>query len=418
MIRRSVVLTATVWAVGVTGFIGATAHQDLTDRPAVQGAECVQDFPTAAAPDPRATVVMCGLDNPRGLTFSQFALYVAEAGRGGLGLTAPEFFQGQVGAIRYYGATGAVSRLLNGIQEQIATGFPSHATVLGRNAIGPNDVAATASTDLPTDVSSPGASPDCVGGCVYVAVGLQQPPSYRTLYPFLADFAKLARITADFQWTFVSDLGDYETQYDPDQVFLSPPELDTNPYALLNEPGRGVLVADAGGNSLLRVSPAGGISTVAVFPPNIYPSAVDDAVPTAVTVGPDGAYYVSELTGFPLVPGAANILRVSQRGDVDSACITGFTQIMDLAFDDTGVLYVLNFAGTVVRISPDRTAASAGAQSRGTCARYGAGERTTVVTGLNQPTSMTVGPDGALYISNRGTFAGTGQVIRIQVGDQ
>ncbi len=169
---------------------------DHQEGQAIQGAVCVQDFPTAAAPDPRATVVMCGLDNPRGLTFSQFALYVAEAGRGGLGLTDPAFFQGQVGAIRYYGPTGAVSRLLNGIQEQIATGFPSHATVLGRNAIGPNDVAAMPSTGLPTDVSSPGASPDCVGGCVYVAVGLQQPPSYRTLYPFLADFAKLARITA------------------------------------------------------------------------------------------------------------------------------------------------------------------------------------------------------------------------------
>ena len=27
---------------------------------------CVQDFPTAVAADPNATVVMCGLDNPRG----------------------------------------------------------------------------------------------------------------------------------------------------------------------------------------------------------------------------------------------------------------------------------------------------------------------------------------------------------------
>ena len=409
----TLVVTVTVSVQGVRAIRG-----DHKEGQALQGAVCVQDFPTAAAPDPRATVVMCGLDNPRGLTFGQFALYVAEAGRGGLGLVNPPSFQGQVGAIRYYGPTGAVSRLLNGIQEQIATGLPSHATVIGRNAIGPNDVAAMPSTDVPTDVNSPGASPDCVGGCVYVAVGLQQPPSYRTLYPFLADFAKLARITGDFHWSFVSDLGDYEAQYDPDQVFNSPPELDTNPYGLLSEPGRSVLVAEAGGNSLLRVAPKGDISTVAVFPPNIYPTSQDDAVPTAVAVGPDGAYYVSELTGFPLVAGAANIVRVSKQGEIDSACVTGFTQIMDLAFDKSGLLYVLNLAGTVVRISPDRTAASAGPQSRGTCARYAAGERTTVVTGLNQPTSVAVGPDGALYISNRGTFPATGQVIRIDLGDQ
>lgn len=38
MIRRLVVLTTSVWSVGVTGFIGATANQDLTDKPAVQDA--------------------------------------------------------------------------------------------------------------------------------------------------------------------------------------------------------------------------------------------------------------------------------------------------------------------------------------------------------------------------------------------
>ena len=38
-----------------------------------------------------------------------------------------------------------------------------------------------------------------------------------------------------------------------------------------------------------------------------------------------------------------------------------------------------------------------------------------VVTGLYFPTAMTVGPDGALYVSNRGFGAapGTGEVLRI-----
>jgi hypothetical protein len=44
-----------------------------------------------------------------------------------------------------------------------------------------------------------------------------------------------------------------------------------------------------------------------------------EAVPTAVAVGPDGAYYVSELTGFPFSKGAARIWRVAP-GCVDALC--------------------------------------------------------------------------------------------------
>ena len=101
---------------------------------------CVQDFPTAAAADPNATVVMCGLDNPRGLAFSEFALFVAEAGRGGLGVTAAPCFTGNAAPMannRCYAPTGAISRLWNGSQERVANGFPSHANLQGRMAIGP-----------------------------------------------------------------------------------------------------------------------------------------------------------------------------------------------------------------------------------------------------------------------------------------
>src|SRR5258707_12064610 len=69
------------------------------------------------------SVVMSGLDNPRGLNFGpQGALYVAEAGRGG-GVGAPSIVQR--GTPFYYGASGAVSRLWKGQQERVATGLPS-----------------------------------------------------------------------------------------------------------------------------------------------------------------------------------------------------------------------------------------------------------------------------------------------------
>jgi len=38
----------------------------------------------------------------------------------------------------------------------------------------------------------------------------------------------------------------------------------------------------------------------------------------------------------------------------------------------------------------------------------------TVVGGLTRPGSVVVGPDGALYVSNRITSVGTGEVLRIE----
>jgi len=66
----------------------------------------------------------------------------------------------------------------------------------------------------------------------------------------------------------------------------------------------------------------------------------------------------------------------------------------------------------VDRVTPDTSV------SGGICAQYQAGARTVVLGGpgqfqLSQPTSIAVGPDGALYCSNRGLSAGSGEVLRI-----
>jgi hypothetical protein len=44
------------------------------------------------------------------------------------------------------------------------------------------------------------------------------------------------------------------------------------------------------------------------------------------------------------------------------------------------------------------------------------GPAETVVSGLTFPTGMTIGPDGAFYVSNHGfgAGAGQGQILRIQ----
>jgi Tol biopolymer transport system component len=456
MSPRFVVLT-------VVTFCGAAALvlPAAGPRPVVASGPLFTTFPCPS--NPASECVMKGLDNPRGLVFfpsdddpenddrddwdlekhgsgggwdhadgrhhddngsaSEAILYVAEAGRGGLDnlATAPSF-PGQAGGTRYYGPTGAISRLWNGVQTRVVSGLPSHANVQGRQAIGPHDIAFLARRRDDHRSQAMAGSPDCDPACAYVAIGLFQPPRFREDYPFLKDFAKLARVAAKYvfsrpsvtaKWDYIADLGKYEADNDPDQDLYPPDKrkLDTNPYSLLAKPGsRAFVVIDASGNSMLRVGANSRISTLAAFAP--HPEDPVDSVPTSVAVGPDGTYYVGELTGFPFPPAAANIYRVGRPGEPPEVCLTRFTTIIDIAFDKRGSLYVLEYSGTLIRVVPDRSVARDRDDNGDMCAQYHAGERTPVLSGLTNPTSVAVGPDEALYISNRGIFPGTGEVIR------
>ena len=94
-------------------------------------------FAAAPAAQLSTSVVMTGLDNPRGLAIGpEGALYVAEAGRGG---TGPCVFLAGVAQLRCYGPSGAISRLWRGEQTRVLTGLPTHASATGE-ANGPNDI--------------------------------------------------------------------------------------------------------------------------------------------------------------------------------------------------------------------------------------------------------------------------------------
>ena len=173
-------------------------------------------------------------------------------------------------------------------------------------------------------------------------------------------------------------------------------------------------MADAGGNDLLHIDPKGEISTLAVFPPRLVtappflglPPGTQvpmQSVPTSVAHGPDGALYVGELTGFPFPLGAARIYRLVS-GEEPQVYAEGFTNIIDLVFEDDGSLLVLEHARNSI-LSPDKT---------GTLIRLKPdGSRTTLAsTGLIRPTAVVVGFD-ALYISNCGDCAGGRKVLRM-----
>lgn len=316
------------------------------------------------------SIVMSGLENPRGLAFApDGSLHVVEAGRGG---TTCALHRNQR---MCFGLTGALTRLRDGAQERVAVGFPSYISP-GGEVTGAHDVSFLG-----------------LGGA-YVTVGYGGDPDQRGVFgPHGQLLGTLLHVAASGQWRPVADVAAHERRENP-----AGDRIDANPYGLLAEPGAR-LVCDAGANALIEVGANGDTTTVATFPSR--PSRSTDAVPTAVVKGPDGAYYVSELTGVPFAAGAASVYRVVH-GEPAQIHVAGLKTVIDLEFGLDGSLYVLQYAtgpvffagpGEIVRIAPN-------------------GDRTVVITNLQAPTSLVVGPDGALYVTNRGTSIGAGEVLR------
>ena len=95
-----------------------------------------------------------------------------------------------------------------------------------------------------------------------------------------------------------------------------------------------------------------------------------EPVPTAVTVGPDGALYVSNLTGIPYGEGYAYIDRIADpaattgyNGTIPSGVAqvyaSGFTEINGLAFNNgTGDMYVLEYLNANAIYDPTQDPAS------------------------------------------------------------
>ncbi len=241
-------------------------------------------------------------------------------------------------------------------------------------------------------------------GNLMAIVGLGTNPNVRgAAGPFgalSANLGQLAQVAANGTWTSVVDVAAYEAAENPDGG-----EIDSNPYALARVDD-GYLVADAGANALLHVADNGDITTVAVFPNRMveFPPGSGQmmpmqAVPTSVVVGPDGAYYVGQLTGFPFPVGGANVYRVVE-GQEPEVYAGGFTNVIDVAFDEAGNLYVLEITANGL-LSGDPTGALIRVDE--------AGHKTLLASrGLDFPGGLAIGDDGYLYIT---TWAGQGNAM-------
>lgn len=348
----------------------------------------------AAGAETSWTVVARGLNNPRGISLGyDGALYVAEAGKGG---SAP-CGTGPVGEL-CYGPSGSISRIdfLRGIQERIVTGLPSLAAPNGTSALGPHDVAFASRLNG------------------FFTIGLGGAPSARATYG-APKLGFLLRGAPGRGWKDYSDLAAYEASANPDGGLV-----DSNPYGLLAVGGRQI-VADAGANALVQIDTFGNRSTLAVFPNRMVDAPPFlglppgsqipmQAVPTTVTLGPDGSLYVGQLTGFPFPVGAANVYKVPANGGTPVVYASGLTSIIDIAFGHDGALYVLEIAKNGL------LAAEQGGDFTGAIIRIAAdGTQTEVAsTGLTAPGGLIVGPDGSFFVTNKSVMPDVGEVLRIK----
>ncbi len=170
------------------------------------------------------------------------------------------------------------------------------------------------------------------------------------------------------------------------------------------------------------------------------------AVPAGVAVDPrTGEVLVALFSGtavdandqtIPLVAGDAKVVRVNPETGETVDEVVGLTAVVDIAIDEEGNLIVLemtaNHADPLPRLhdlfDPDAEPVHGGyLRYSGRVTVYPASGRPsyTIATGLDMPTNVTVGPDGALYISTGQGTPGrpipgpdgpttiTGQVIQI-----
>jgi hypothetical protein len=345
---------------------------------------------TGPAPgDPPWVTVASGLDNPRLLSFSDHALYVAEAGRGGSGpcVEGPE-------GLACLGATGAITRISHKGSYRVVTGLPSLAGAGGGGAIGPHDVIV-------------------LGHHRYAAtIGLGNDPAERAKTLGDAGRALGTVVAGNLHGgpaRVVADLAAYEAANDPDGN-----GPDTNPTGMALDHWSAV-VTDSGGNTLLRVRPGGHVEELAVFPntpvpapgPPPQPTVPMQAVPTSVVRGDDGAYYVSQLTGFPFPAGGASIWRVVE-GEAPTVYASGLTNVTDLAWYH-GSLYAVQISSTGLLTVPE------GTPPTGSLVKVTPGAAPTpVAEGLPAPYGVAL-RYGKAFVTTCAVCAGGGSVVAVDL---
>jgi sugar lactone lactonase YvrE len=371
---------------------------------AMAGALAVVLAVPAAAQDESAspgawTTVVEGLDSPRGLTIGpDGTLYVAESGEGGDTCMTTPLGEGCMGL------TGGVSAIEDGVATRVVDGLPS-----ARMGEGPE-----------MEISGPSSVAIAEDGSFILPIWLG--PGGLELRASLPEelgqyLGWLISVAPDGTITPIADLAQWEADNNPDADDPGS-AVDSNPYAVAIAPDGTYLVADAGGNDILMVAADGTITLGALFHATMMPAPPDptasadpgaspamvpmQAVPTSVVIGPDGAAYVGELTGFPFPVGGASVWRV-EPGSEPTRFAEGFTNVIGIAFGPDDTLWVAEIFHNSI-LSGDPTG--------GLWSVAPDGDPTLVATdGLMLSGGVAVADDGTVHVSNGAVIPNGGSIV-------
>jgi sugar lactone lactonase YvrE len=325
-------------------------------------------------PDDTITTIASGLTNPRGFGWGpDGALYLAQAGWGG---------DNHVAAIEGFtvdnGLTSSVATVAQGCATPLAVGLPSVLWVEAGWVWGAMDVAFLGDDAY---VLLSGAGP-----------GWFSPTSFSGVY----------RINDNGTMTLVGDISTWLPQNPPAEI-----PFDYSPDGSLFDleaAGDALLLSEAVGGQLLRVTPDGGITSVADL-------SVGHLVPTGIAVDDDGNAYVGHETAAPYVDGGSKVVKVTPDGTVSDHW-TGLTVVTDVAMGPDGTLYATEmatgFSGETAEMPAD---------SGRIVRQTGPDSFEPVVTELPYPVNIGFDTDGRLLIDGPafGPDAGVGQGYIIAV---